>query len=62
MYRDKMFPEYIQGHVLNLIQSLHSTPIQNNLITKTDSSRRAEHFMAYLFLEKHLRKLNCDEE
>ena len=57
-----MFPEYIQGHVLNLIQSLHSSPIQNNHIAKTDSLRRAEHFTAYLFLEKHLRKLNCDEE
>ena len=24
-----MFPEYIQGHVLNLIQSLRSIPFQN---------------------------------
>jgi len=59
-----MFPEYIQGHVLNLIQSLRSTPIQNYHVIEWERTVQDKRnmFTAYLFLEKHLRKLNCDEE
>ena len=59
-----MFPEYIQGHVLNLIQSLRSTPIKNYHMIEWERTVQDKRNMltAYLFLEKHLRKLNCDEE